>query len=359
MLIARVEASLHRVPVDVPLLPHSRGVAVLVVRVEDDSGAVGYGVAGSPSHGLLAFINGELAPFVLGRDPLAAEQVWHAVEQRFNARGMTGMVSCGISGLDIALWDLRGKLLGQPVWRLLGGFSPSVVAYITFGLPEYDNDQLCDAARLAVERGYRQLKMVVRGDGQAVERVRRVRDTVGSGIRIMLDANESLSLLEATALAREVEPLGIHWFEEPVHGNDVASLAELRRRTSIPIAAGQFEGHRFRLRDLILGGAVDIVQTNVLFVGGYTEALKVAHFADLARLPIANGGGWPDHNAHLMAAVANNHGVEMHAWQWTLAETLYESAPKPANGLLTLSDAPGLALDPREEVLRETRVSHE
>ena len=107
----------------------------------------------------------------------------------------------------------------------------------------------------------------------------------------------------------------------------------------------------------MLGAAVDIVQTNVLFVGGYTEALKVAHFADMLRLPIANGGGWAHHNAPLMAAVANGHGVEMHAWQWTLAETLYVDPPVATDGVLTLSEAPGLGLEPRQEVLRDTRVS--
>src|SRR5207302_6843871 len=157
---------------------------------------------------------------------------------------------------------------------------------------------------LAVTRGYARLKMVVgRPAGMAEDfvRVRRVREAVGDGIRLMIDANEGFTLQEALKLAKEVEPLGVDWFEEPVHGNDVRLLAELRRRTPIPIAAGQFEGHRYRLRDLMLGEAVDVVQTNVLFVGGYTEGVKVAHLAEVLRLPIANGGCWPDHHAQLMA----------------------------------------------------------
>ncbi len=361
MRIARVEASLHRVPVEVPLLGERRPVPVIVVRVDADAGATGYGVAG-PMHpgAVLDFVNRELAPFTRGRDPLLAEATAHAVEQRFNARALSGVVSSGISGLDIALWDLRGKLLDQPVWRLLGGFSREVPAYVTFGLPEYDADQLVEAARLAVGRGFRQLKMVVgRSSGLAddVERVRRVRDAVGSGVRLMIDANESLDLLQATELARQVEPFDISWFEEPVLGNDVRLLAELRQRTRIPIAAGQFEGHRFRLRDLMLGNAVDVVQTNVLFVGGYSAALKVAHLAEALRLPVANGGGWAEHNAPLMAAVANNHGVEVHAWQWTLAETLYADPPRPADGVLPLSERAGLGLEPRADVLRDTLTS--
>jgi L-alanine-DL-glutamate epimerase-like enolase superfamily enzyme len=362
MQIARVDAALHRAPVAVPLL-HERLVGVVVVRVESDDGLVGFGVAGGGfQSSLVELVNREVGPFLIGRDALAAEQVAHALEQRFNARAMTGVVSCALSGVDIALWDLRGKALSQPTWRLLGGFSASVPAYLTFGLPEYDLDQLVEAARLAVSRGYDRLKMVVGRAGAGglsddAERVTRVREAVGSGVRLMIDANEGFELLAALELARRVEPLDVAWLEEPVRGNDAGLLAELRRRTSIPIAAGQFEGHRFRLRDLMLASAVDIVQTNVLFVGGYTEALKVAHFADMLRLPIANGGGWAHHNAPLMAAVANGHGVEMHAWQWTLAETLYASPPVASGGKLKLSEAPGLGLEPRPEVLRDTRVA--
>ena len=359
--IARVEASLHRVPVEVPLLPGTRPVPVVVVRVDSDDGHVGYGVAGPMHSGpVLDFINRQLAPYAVGREFLDSEELSHAVEQRFNARAMSGVVSSGISGLDIALWDLRGKVLGQPVWRLLGGFSRHVAAYVTFGLPEYNVDQLVDAARLAVSRGFTRLKMVVgrpAGVLDDVDRVRHVRAAVGDAVNLMIDANEGLDLLQATELARRVQPFDIAWFEEPVLGNDVRLLAELRQRTSIPIAAGQFEGHRYRLRDLVLGNAVDVLQTNVLFVGGYSAALKAAHVAESLRLPIANGGGWADHNAPLMAAVANSHGVEVHAWQWTLAETLYVDPPRAADGRLTLSDRPGLGLEPRPDVLRDTRAA--
>jgi L-rhamnonate dehydratase len=359
--IARVEASLHRVPVAVPLLP-SRPVGVVVVRVEADDGRLGYGVAGGGFQpALVDVVNREIGPFLLGRDPLLADALAAALEQRFNARGMTGVVSCALSGVDIALWDLRGKALRQPTWRLLGGFADAVPAYITFGLPEYDLDQLQEAARLATSGGYDRLKMVVGQSSSGgltmdVESVTRVREAVGSRVRLMIDANEGLDLRSALELARAVEPLEVAWFEEPVHGNDPGLLAELRRRTSIPIAAGQFEGHRFRLRDLMLASAVDIIQTNVLYVGGYTEALKVAHFADMLRLPIANGGGWAHHNAALMAAVRNGHGVEMHAWQWTLAETLYTNPPVASAGRLQLSEEPGLGMEPREDVLRDTQV---
>jgi L-rhamnonate dehydratase len=360
MRIERIEASLHRMSLATPLLSETRRVPVVVVRVETDEGLVGFGAAGSQTApAVLALINRELGPFLVGRDPLLGEACWHAVNTQFNPRSATGVLSCALSGIDIALWDLRGRVAGQPVWRLLGGFTRDVPAYVTFGLPEYDVDQLAEAARMVVAQGFTKLKMVVGRIASMqldVERVRRVRDAIGPDVELMVDANCGLDLARATELCAKLEPLGVALFEEPLHGNDASQMAELRRRTRIGLAAGQFEGHKWRLRELVTAGAVDLLQTNVLYVGGYTEALKVAHLAEAFRLPIGNGGGWADHNAPLFAAVPNGWGVEVHAWQWGLAQALYTDVAAAHDGVLTLGDAPGLGLEPRTDVLRETLV---
>ena len=359
MRIARVDASLHRVPVSTPLLAQSRSVTVIVVRVETDDGVIGYGAAGAQSSGAVrTCIDQELGPFLVGHDPLLGEACWQALAARFNPRAATGIMSCAISGIDLALWDIRGRVAGQPVWRLLGGFNRAVPAYVTFGLPEYDLEQLVQAARLVVEQGFTRLKMVVGRLAAAadVERVRGVRDAIGPDVELMVDANCSLDLGPATDLCRRIEPLGVAFFEEPLRGNDVLQMVELRRRTPIGLAAGQFEGHKWRHRELVVGGAVDLLQTNVLYVGGYTEALKVAHLAEVFRLPLGNGGGWAEHNAPLFAAIPNGWGVEVHAWQWRLAQTLYRDVALPEGGVLTLGETPGLGLEPRDEILRDTLV---
>jgi L-alanine-DL-glutamate epimerase-like enolase superfamily enzyme len=360
MQIQRVEASYHNVPVRVPLLDEPEQRDLVFVRVATDDGATGYGLAGSilgPS--VVEFINRELGPFLRGRDPLLTEQWWHEAYWKFNQRSLSGVVSSGLSGVDIALWDLKGRALAQPVWRLLGGYAARVPAYITFGLPNYSREQLVEVAKSHVADGHDKLKMVVARVGSVREdaaRVRAVREAVGDGVQLMLDANHLFSPLEATELCRLVEPYGISWFEEPLAGNDVLKLAELRRQTSIPISAGQNEGHRWRHRELIVSGAVDIVQPNVLFVGGYTEALKVAHLAQCFNLPIANGGGWPHHNAHLMGAVANGWRVEFHMIMWFVGDTIFDGAPRPEAGWVTLPERPGLGFEPKEDALREYRV---
>jgi L-alanine-DL-glutamate epimerase-like enolase superfamily enzyme len=361
MQIQRVQATFHEVPVKAALLDEPLKRGVVFTRVETDDGAVGYGLAGptlAPS--VVEFINRELGPLLRGRDPFLTEGWWNAAYWQFNQRSLSGVVSCGLSGVDIALWDLKGRVLGQPVWRLLGGHAARVPAYITFGLPEYSREQLVEVARSFVAQAHDKLKMVVAMVGSVGEdaaRVRAVREAVGDGVQLMIDANHLFEPMEAAELCRLLEPLGIAWFEEPLRGNDARKLAELRTKTSIPISAGQHEGHRWRHRELILEGAVDIVQPNVLFVGGYTEALKVAHLAQCFNLPIANGGGWPHHNAHLMAAVPNGWRVEFHVVMWEVGNVIYQDPPQPRAGWVTLPETPGLGLEPREDALREYLVS--
>ena len=186
-------------------------------------------------------------------------------------------------------------------------------------------------------------------------RVRVVREAVGDKVELIVDANYMFAYPEALELCKRIEPYHIKWFEEPVYGNDARLLASLRRHTSIPISAGQNEGHKWRILELLLHEAVDIVQPNVVFVGGFTEALKVAAMAQAFNLPVANGGGWPHLNAHLMAGVANGYRVEFHVPMWAASEQIFRNPPRPDRGTVTLPDIPGLGLQPNDDVLRDTR----
>jgi len=261
-----------------------------------------------------------------------------------------------VSAIDIALWDIKGKHYREPVWRLLGGAQNPVQAYVTFGLKQYEKDQLVEVAKQLVERGETRLKMVVAVDPENpkldAERVRAVREAVGDQAELMIDANYLFSFNRALELCKLVEPYGITWFEEPVYQNDAKLLADLRRHTDIPLAAGQNEGHRFRHRELIVNHAVDIAQPNVCSVGGYTEAVKVAALAQAFNLPIANGGGWPHHNMHLQAAMANGWRVEFHFEMWGVGDKIYHEPAAPDHGWVTLPETPGLGLEPRADILK-------
>lgn len=358
MKITNVQATIHRVPVTPLLVKKPMERNFVIARIDTDQGITGWGLSSlTDGFALREFINAELAPFLTGKDPMNTEGLWNEMYWTFNQRSLSGVVSHGMSAVDIAVWDIKGKFLNQPVWRILGGYSATVPAYITFGLPEYSVAELVQAAVHYVNEGQDKLKMVVAIDhgrkvAEDAARVRAVREAVGEDVQLMMDANHVFDFLSAYDLCRRVEPYNLTWFEEPVRGNDVMHLRALHERTSVPLSAGQNEGFRFRHREFMLNQAVDIIQPNVCSVGGYTEAVKVAHMAQAFNLPIANGGGWPHHNAHLMAAVANGWRVEFHAQMWLIGEAIYHDPPRPVNGWVTLPERPGLGLEPKEDVLK-------
>lgn len=363
MKITKVEATRHLVPNDVPLLDRQLPWGLTFVRVETDTGVTGYGLTGAiQQNAVREHINSELAPLIIGEDPLANERLWHKCFYRHDPRYQGGTFSAALSAVDIALWDIKGKHFGEPIWRLLGGSGATVPAYVTFGLGEYTRDQLAIAARSWLDQGFERLKMVVGADRDNVDvdedaaRVRRVREEIGEGPEILIDANYKMPYHQALKLCKKVEDCGIGWFEEPVWGNDPKLLARLRRQTSIPIVAGQNESSKWRHRELMVNESIDMAQPNVAYVGGFTEGAKVAAMAQAFNLPIANGGGWPHINAHLQAGMDNGTRVEFHLLMWRALNQIFIDPPQPENGAYTLPLAPGLGLEPNEEALKNTLI---
>lgn len=357
--ISSVKATVHNVPVQVPLLERALKTQFVFVEVSTEEGVTGYGLTGNlQSFGVRELINRQLAPFLKGKNALETEARWQETFLTFNPRYQTGAWSSAMSAVDIALWDIKGKHYNEPVWRLLGGAKKKVPAYITFGLLEFDREQLVGMVRRFLAEGQNKFKMVVAiGNGENpledAARVKAVREAIGDKTDLMIDGNYLFSINRALELAKRVEPYHITWFEEPVYGNDARLLAQLRERCSVPISAGQNEGSRFRHLHLLQHGAIDILQPNVCYVGGYTEALKVAGMAQAFNILVANGGGWPHHNMHFQAAVSNGWRVEFHYLMWKVGEIIYKNTPEPENGFVTLTEEPGLGLEPKREALEE------
>lgn len=279
-----------------------------LVEVETDDGHVGLGEAktGVGNLGnyaaLVTLVRQEFAPVLIGRDPRDITAVWEllysgsrahyaAREGRtFPTLGRRGITMSAISGIDIALWDLLGKALGQPVWRLLGGrYRDRVPAYASGGWAPVGGigKQLAQY----VEQGHRAVKMRVGLQDRSVEdsvaRVREVRETLGPDIAIMVDAHGTWSVREAQRFARKVAELDLAWFEEPVSPEDIQGQAEVRASTDIPIASGESEQTRFGFRDLIAARAVDICQPDPAIAGGLTEAQRISALAATHGLTVA------------------------------------------------------------------------
>jgi L-rhamnonate dehydratase len=368
--IARVTATPLNVPMHVTLAGADRktSLACVHVEVETTQGITGHGFTAITEEDVIAqIVNGVAGPAIIGDDAMAHEAIWEKLYWKTMPRGQTGYAAHALAAIDLALWDIKGKALGQPVWRLLGGARARVPVYATFGFGFFDRAQLAGAAKLWVAQGFTRLKMTVgnealrRRDQRALAdvikedaaRVRAVREAVGPDIELFIDANCNLDLYHATHLAEMIKPYGIGFFEEPLSQNDVHQMAELRRVSGLALACGQNEGLLFRFRDLLLNKSVDILQPNVAIGGGITQCLKVAGLAAAFNVPIDNGGAWPFHNMHLHAGLAHGGMVEYHYLAVELCRQLYKDLPTPEAGFLTLPTAPGLGFEPNRDAIRE------
>jgi L-alanine-DL-glutamate epimerase-like enolase superfamily enzyme len=364
MKIARIHAQPLLVPSEVKFAGFrtSHSMSICLVQVETEEGITGHGITAiTDARVAAAAINDVLAPALKGADPMRHEALWERMYWLLAPRGQTGIASHAMAAVDTALWDIKGKALAQPVWRLLGGARERVQVYTTFGFPGFDREQLVEAASHWVAQGHRRLKMVVghqalqqRDRGATLmdtiredaRRVRAVRDAVGPDVELYIDANCCLDLAHATQLAKWVADCNITFFEEPITQNDVAHMAELRRRTGMAVAAGQNEGLLFRFRDMIQAGAVDYVQPNTVIGGGYTQCLKIAAYANAHNLPVVNGGAWPFHNMHLQAGVSNGTMVEYHHFAVVACSSFFPGLPAPEDGWMQLPEQPGLGFEP-------------
>ncbi|HLG51287.1 MAG: mandelate racemase/muconate lactonizing enzyme family protein [Chloroflexi bacterium] len=330
-----------------------------VVKILTDEGITGLGIGAAS--GIAGAVIDHLRPLLIGQNPLDHERLWHLmwVPKLIGRRGIT---TRAISTIDIALWDLKAKVAGLPLYRLLGGYADRVPAYIAGGYYE-EGKGLKELAREMeenVEMGARAVKMKVGALSIAedVERVRTVRQAVGPTVKVMVDANCAYRAYQAIQLARRIEEYDIYWFEEPVAPDDYEGHARLAAQTSIPIATGENEYTRYGFRDLIARGGVAILNADAQVLGGVTEFMKVAALAQAHDLDIAPHGDQNVH-VHLVAAISNGLIVEYYRdtvdplWRQIYRETLLLNA----DGTLSPPERPGLGLELNTEALAPYRVA--
>jgi L-rhamnonate dehydratase len=369
MKIGKVTCWLLRVPFTFPLVKEQQHALANFVEVETEDGLKGHALSTYPlKYGIREFINRELAPVALGMDALRPEAVRTRVFWATARKYFMGAWNCAMSLVDVALWDIKGKAAGQPVWKLLGGAHEKLPAYITFGLPRYSVDELIEVARMLIKDGQTSLKMVVAAGSheydeilgqpsdasilQDAERVRALREAVGPKIELMMDANKGATFAQALRLAKLCEPYNLTWFEDPVLQGDPRLMARLRSQTTIPIAAGSTAtSDLMYLREYLVRESVDYLQPNVRDIGGYTQGLKAAGIAQAFNVPLAMGGNYPHMNMHLHGGVPNGGRVEFHWQGWKCVEALFDNAPAPVGGTLTLPEAPGLGFVPKAGIL--------
>lgn len=272
---------------------HQRS-AVLVECITDD-GVIGWGE--SLCHGLqppqiaAAIINHALKPIVLGQDPFDVEVLWERMYNLTRPFGQKGAVPNAISGVDIAIWDCLGRALGKPVHKLLGGaHRTSVQPYATGFYRRKDGvypAEAVDEARRHLANGFTAMKLKVGfGVEEDIACIHAVRDAIGRGPRLMVDANHAYNVGAARRILKAIEPADIHWFEEPISPEDIDGYRELKNLTNIYLAAGENEFTKVGFREWVSRRAVDMLQPDLCSAGGFTECRKIAALAQAWHMPI-------------------------------------------------------------------------
>ncbi|WP_121068405.1 mandelate racemase/muconate lactonizing enzyme family protein [Chachezhania antarctica] len=348
-----------------------------ILRIETEDGHVGWGegknAAGSAGNygSLVHLLNAEFGPRLIGQDASAITPIWEMLyngvrHESAAARGHVmpelarrGLTVAAISAIDIALWDLRGKALGEPVWSLLGGRTADrLPAYASGGWA--DASGIGDQLKSYVDAGdFGAVKMRVGSmDGAphvSAERVRAAREALGPGIDLMVDAHGTYTVADAKRFAAMVADCDLAWFEEPVTADDRAGLIEFRAATHIPVAIGESEATRFDFADLAARRAVDILQPDPAFCGGITEAMRIGTIASSFNLRLAPHlwAGAPAFFAglHVIAASPAGSIVEFSLGANPMIHDLSRAPVKVTGGTVAVPDAPGLGLEIDEDVV--------
>lgn len=365
MQVVEVVSTLHRVQRARPIRNgrytyYASGTVVTRVRTDDGVEGIGW-AGGQPGPDRVVYEAAKaLGEMAVGLDVFDVEQLW---ERMFQPKiyGRRGLTTRAMASIDIAMWDAIGKTVGVPLYKLLGGYRDRVPAYLAGGyyLEGKGLDELAQEMRDKVAAGARYVKMKVGGAplSEDVERVRVVREAIGPDIHLMVDANNAYSVLEAIRFARRVEKYEPFWFEEPVHAEDYAGLAEVKRNTVIPIATGENEYTRYGFRDLIACGGADILQADANVLGGVTEYKHIASMASAYGLPMAPHGSALLH-VHLVASISNGLIVEHVLTEGDRRRGMFKTRlTLDQEGMISPPDGPGLGLEVDEDFLKEHQIA--
>lgn len=345
-----------------------------LVEIETEDGVVGWGECYGPSAVAKTFIDTQYAARVVGRDPFDVEVIWEDLYNRIKDYGNKGMAIAAISGIDIALWDIVGKVCGRPIHKMIGGaYRTEVESYAT-GLYFTDMDRLVEEAveeaEAFVSEGFKAIKMKI-GLGSIKDdyaRVAAVRQAIGPDIKLMVDANHCFSVPTAIRLGRQLEELDIDWFEEPISPEDIDGYIEVSRALDMAVAGGENEFTRWGFREAIQRRAMDIVQPDVCAAGGISECRKIATMA------IANGVECVPHawgsaiglaaTIHFLAALPDQPPsfrpfpplLEFEQCENPFRDDLATEPIVQVNGIVQVPTGPGLGIDIDRTIIDHYRV---
>ncbi len=358
-------------PVTVPVPPEHRvrlGIGTMVkrdhvfVKVRTDEGLIGWGEAhhGRAHLAIACLINTTLKQLVLGMDATDVNGVWSRIYKfQLGSHGMGAACAMGMSGIDMALWDIRGKATGWPLYKLLGGKSRKIPAYaggIALGIQPPES--LVEETKGFVAAGYRAVKLRLGGDTVAkdIARVEAVRSALGPELDILVDVNTGYTLADARRAMPAFAACDVGWLEEPFPGHDYRLYREAKAFSSVPLAAGENHFTRFEFSRLIEEGSVDYLQPDLSKCGGVTEALKIAAMASVEKLPIhphTSQGVNSTTTVHFLSAIENGGYLEADC---SLNNPLRDEMINPpvrvgSDGTASPNEKPGLGIEIDEAMI--------
>ena len=349
------------------------GQDALVVRVETDAGITGIGEVDSSPLAVKGAIDGPfshttttgLANVIVGEDPFETEKLWHKMYRANIYAGRRGIGIHAMSGIDMALWDIKGKALGLPVWKLLGGgFREKIRCYASslFGATPAETGE---RARGFADQGFTAVKFGWDPMGQDektdIALVCEARKGMGDDVDLMIDAGLVWDAKTAIQRARAFAESKIYWLEEPLRPDDYDGYRKLSEATEVRIAAGEEESNRQSYQELMDRGRIDIVQIDLTRCGGFTEAMKIASLAADRGLPVANHGFTTYINVmaslHWLNSIPNALICEFVAEAGTtLREQLTRQRIRAKDGYLDIPQEPGLGIDLDDDAVARYRV---
>jgi L-alanine-DL-glutamate epimerase-like enolase superfamily enzyme len=366
MNITGAESFLLNVPIGKNIADSMQSVTHLEfvgLTVDTDEGFSGTGYTVTVGHGGSVIQNAIDTLYVgdlIGKDPFNVREIWQQLYYgKSHWIGRAGATTMAQSATDIALWDIVAKASGKPLWQALGGArSTDIPIYNTHGgWLNYSAEQLVEEALDFIQQGYRTLKMKVGLDDSKEDfrRVKAVRDAIGDGIDLMIDANQKWDLYQASHATKMLEDLDLGWVEEPLHPDDVRAHRVLKERTSIPLALGEHIYTVQAFRDYIEQSAVDVVQVDVCRIGGVTPWLEVAALANAFNMRVCpHAGDLMQVHQHMVRAIPNSWMLEViPLWD----EGPFVHQVRLENGICKTPLEPGASTDITKKAIDEFRIS--
>jgi L-alanine-DL-glutamate epimerase-like enolase superfamily enzyme len=348
--IERASVSAYSIPTDAPesdgTATWDKTVLVLVELTAGGVSALGYTYADAAT---AQFAHTHLAPLLGGRDARDVPAIWVAMCRQVRNLGHPGVAAMAISAVDAALWDLKAKLLDQPLYKLLGAARDAAPIYGSGGFTSYSTRRLQEQLGGWVEQGIPRVKMKIgTHPHEDLDRVRAAREAIGAAAQLFVDANGAYALKQALGFAEEFAALGVTWFEEPVSSDDLSGLHLIRDRgpKGMDIAAGEYGYDVWYFRRMLEAGAVDVLQADASRCGGVTGFLKAADLCEAFHLPFSAHCAPALHVHPACATTADFRHLEYFHDHTRVEAMLFDGAGKPVDGALRPDPTrPGLGLE--------------